>query len=187
MSDINNLKSENRSYPKTIDILDGSPKYDIKTRQQKIELIKQLLKEKDAKIIAHYYTHEDIQEVAELTDGNVSDSLEMQLTNEMPGEDSQTDLTTLQAMLKAQDLTIPLLFKHYSQATSIEGVSFSAFNVDPAFGDCVDAFVIADLTRLLPKKKRRYLGEEWQHRPINPASRYEKVLPTQPHSSAANS
>jgi hypothetical protein len=23
----------------------------------------------------------------------------------------------------------------------------------PAFGDCVDAFVIADLTRLLPKKK----------------------------------
>ncbi len=77
MSDINNLKSENRSYPKTIDILDGSPKYDIKTRQQKIELIKQLLKEKDAKIIAHYYTHEDIQEVAELTDGNVSDSLEM--------------------------------------------------------------------------------------------------------------
>jgi len=77
MSDINNLKSENRSYPKTIDILDSSPKYDIKTRQQKIELIKQLLKEKDAKIIAHYYTHEDIQEVAELTDGNVSDSLEM--------------------------------------------------------------------------------------------------------------
>ena len=77
MSDINNLKSENRSYPKTIDILDGSPKYDIKTKKQKIELIKQLLKEKDAKIIAHYYTHEDIQEVAELTDGNVSDSLEM--------------------------------------------------------------------------------------------------------------
>lgn len=77
MSDINNLKSENRSYPKTIDILDGSPKYDIKTKKQKIELIKQLLKEKDAKIIAHYYTHEDIQEIAELTDGNVSDSLEM--------------------------------------------------------------------------------------------------------------
>ena len=77
MSDIKNLKSENKSYPKTIDILNSSPKYDIRTKQQKIELIRQLLKEKDAKIIAHYYTHEDIQEVAELTGGNVSDSLEM--------------------------------------------------------------------------------------------------------------
>ena len=56
-------------------------------------------------------------------------------------------------------------------------MSFSAFNVDPAFGDCVDAFVIADLTRLLPKKKRRYLGEAWQHRTVNPAPQEELVLP----------
>jgi hypothetical protein len=97
----------------------------------------------------------------------VSDSLETQLANEIPGDDFQTDLRTLQSALAAQNLTIPLLFKHYSQATSRDGVSFSAFNVDPAFGDCVDAFVIADLTRLLPKKKRRYLGEAWQHHPIN--------------------
>ena len=140
--------------------------------------------------IAHFYqTHVNrlSVEVTPRTPFDVSESLKKQLMNEMPGEDSQTDLTTLQAMLKAQDLTIPLLFKHYSQATSMDGVSFSAFNVDPAFGDCVDAFVIADLTQLLPKKKRRYLGEEWQHRPINQASRYEKVLPTQPHGSAANS
>jgi len=47
--------------------------------------------------------------------------------------------------------------------------------VDPAFGDCVDAFVIADLTRLLPKKKRRYLGEAWQHRPINTPSQEEQA------------
>ena len=45
--------------------------------QNEIDLIKKLLKEKDAKIIAHYYTHEDVQEVAEITGGNVSDSLEM--------------------------------------------------------------------------------------------------------------
>jgi hypothetical protein len=97
----------------------------------------------------------------------VSDSLEVQLTNEMPGNDYQTDLTALKSALAAQNFTIPLLFKHYSQATSKDGVSFSTFNVDPAFGDCVDAFVIADLTRLLPKKKLRYLGEEWQHQTNN--------------------
>jgi hypothetical protein len=116
----------------------------------------------------------------------VSDSLETQLANEIPGDDFQTDLRTLQSALAAQNLTIPLLFKHYSQATSRDGVSFSAFNVDPAFGDCVDAFVIADLTRLLPKKKRRYLGEAWQHRPINQTSQEVQVLPSEAANAATN-
>ncbi len=120
--------------------------------------------------IAHFYkTHVNQLpvDVSPRTPFCVSDSLEVQLTNEMPGNDYQTDLTALKSALAAQNLTIPLLFKHYSQATSKDGVSFSAFNVDPAFGDCVDAFVIADLTRLLPKKKLRYLGEEWQHQTNN--------------------
>lgn len=34
----------------------------------------------------------------------------------------------------------------------------------------MDAFVIADLTRLLPKNKRRYLGEAWQHCRVNETS-----------------
>ena len=140
--------------------------------------------------IAHFYqTHVSrlSVEVTPRTPFGVSESLEKHLMNEMPGEDSQTDLTTLQSALKAQDLTIPLLFKHYSQATSIDGVSFSAFNVDPAFGDCVDAFVIADLTRLLPKKKRRYLGEAWQHRPVNKPSQEEQAVGPQGLNVATNS
>ena len=77
MNKLNNVKLSNESFPKTIDILNSSPSYNADIKKDKIELIKKLLIEKDAKIIAHYYTHEDIQEVAELTDGNVSDSLEM--------------------------------------------------------------------------------------------------------------
>ena len=69
MNKLNNIKFNNESFPKTIDILNSSPVYDAKTKKYKINLIKKLLKEKDAKIIAHYYTHEDIQEVAELTGG----------------------------------------------------------------------------------------------------------------------
>ena len=139
--------------------------------------------------IAHFYkTHMNQLpvDVSPRTPFCVSDSLEAQLTNEMPGNDYQTDLTTLQSALAAQNLTIPLLFKHYSQATSKDGVSFSAFNVDPAFGDCVDAFVMADLTRLLPKKKRRYLGEAWQHRPVNQTSQEAQVLGPEASSTATN-
>ena len=77
MNKLDNIKFNNEPFPKTIDILNSSPTYDAKTKEYKINLIKELLNKKDAKIVAHYYTHEDIQEVAELTGGNVSDSLEM--------------------------------------------------------------------------------------------------------------
>ena len=139
--------------------------------------------------IAHFYKTHVSQlpvDVSPRTPFCVSNSLEVQLATEMPGSDYQTDLTALQSALAAQNLTIPLLFKHYSQATSKDGVSFSAFNVDPAFGDCVDAFVIADLTRLLPKKKRRYLGEAWQHRPITGTSQGGQAPPPKASIAAVN-
>ena len=39
--------------------------------------VKQLLKEQDAVLVAHYYVHPDLQDLAEETGGCVSDSLEM--------------------------------------------------------------------------------------------------------------
>ncbi|WP_318456731.1 quinolinate synthase NadA [Photobacterium leiognathi] len=46
-------------------------------KQNYIEQIKQLLKEKDAVLVAHYYTDPEIQALAEETGGFVGDSLEM--------------------------------------------------------------------------------------------------------------
>ena len=42
-----------------------------------IARIKRLLKERDAVLVAHYYVHPDIQDLAQETGGTVSDSLEM--------------------------------------------------------------------------------------------------------------
>ncbi|MBI4809268.1 MAG: quinolinate synthase NadA [Nitrosomonadales bacterium] len=42
-----------------------------------IERIKRLLKEQDAVLVAHYYVHPDLQDLAEATGGIVSDSLDM--------------------------------------------------------------------------------------------------------------
>jgi quinolinate synthase len=46
-------------------------------REKLIRRIKQLLKEKDAVLVAHYYTDQDLQILADETGGCVSDSLEM--------------------------------------------------------------------------------------------------------------
>ena len=63
------------SYP-----LPGSitrPDYDPGEREKLIKEIETLLIEKDAVLVAHYYTDEDLQQIADSTGGTVSDSLEM--------------------------------------------------------------------------------------------------------------
>lgn len=65
----------------TPDLLDtGSiptPSYSASERTQLRDRIKQLLKDRDAVLVAHYYVDSEIQDLAEETGGTVADSLEM--------------------------------------------------------------------------------------------------------------
>lgn len=60
-----------------LDHLHEEPRYTAAQQESYRERIKQLLVEKHAVIVAHYYTEEGIQRLAEETGGIVSDSLEM--------------------------------------------------------------------------------------------------------------
>ena len=55
----------------------AAPSYSKAERTQLRARIKQLLNEKDAVLVAHYYVDAEIQELAEETGGTVADSLEM--------------------------------------------------------------------------------------------------------------
>ena len=63
--------------PVTAEVTAHLPHPSAGERTRLIEHIKQLLKEKDAVLVAHYYVHEDLQHLAEETGGYVSDSLDM--------------------------------------------------------------------------------------------------------------
>lgn len=66
-----------QQFPRTDQILSD---YSILPEQEEkklIQYIKKLLKKQDAVLVAHYYTDERIQELAEETGGFISDSLEM--------------------------------------------------------------------------------------------------------------
>jgi quinolinate synthase len=54
-----------------------APEYAPGEREQLIARIKRLLRERDAVLVAHYYTDEDLQRIADETGGCVSDSLDM--------------------------------------------------------------------------------------------------------------
>lgn len=55
----------------------AEPDYAAGERDALIARIKQLLIEQDAVLVAHYYTHEDLQRLADESGGYVSDSLDM--------------------------------------------------------------------------------------------------------------
>jgi hypothetical protein len=63
----------------------------------------------------------------------------------------------LKSELVEMGLSVPTLYKQYTEICDLGGVQFAAFNVDPAFADCVDGLVIVDLARLKPMTRKRYL------------------------------
>jgi quinolinate synthase len=65
------------NYPVTAEIQAQIPHFQGLERTELIDRIKQLLIKQNAVLVAHYYTHEDFQEIAEETGGAVADSLEM--------------------------------------------------------------------------------------------------------------
>ena len=68
------------------------------------------------------------------------------------------DLITLRDKLQLQGLAIPTLYKQYSDLCDEGGVMFSDFGIDKDFEDCVDGFIIVDITKLKAHKRERYLG-----------------------------
>jgi putative hemolysin len=83
----------------------------------------------------------------------------------LPPADSVADLRMLKQRLSAMGLSIPVLYKQYAELCEPGGAKFLAFNVDPAFGNCVDGLVLVDLERIKAAKRSRYLGAATRRMP----------------------
>jgi quinolinate synthase len=70
-------RSDNTGSPYPLPGSVAQPDYASGERQSLIAEIKRLLRERDAVLVAHYYTDDDLQMIADETGGTVSDSLEM--------------------------------------------------------------------------------------------------------------
>ncbi|MFA5631678.1 MAG: lysophospholipid acyltransferase family protein [Porticoccaceae bacterium] len=83
-----------------------------------------------------------------------------ELAQLFPGVDYKEEFTRLKGSLSHMNLSVPTLYKQYPEICHQDGVQFATFNLDPAFGDCVDGLIIVDLDRLKPKKRERYMGQK---------------------------
>ena len=88
----------------------------------------------------------------------IPEAEEAALAIEIPGEDYARDFRALKARFTAGGFSVPTLYKQYAELCEPGGTRFLAFNVDPAFGNCVDGLVLVDLLRFKPAKRERYLG-----------------------------
>ncbi|MFT6899110.1 MAG: putative hemolysin [Paraglaciecola sp.] len=75
------------------------------------------------------------------------------------GEDYKKDFSELKHLLANMGLSVPTLYKQYTQTYEAGGVHFVDFNVDADFGDCIDGLVVADLQLLKAKKRARYMPD----------------------------
>ncbi len=80
-----------------------------------------------------------------------------QLQQHFSGDSYSQDFVQLKHLLANMGVSIPTLYKQYSELTEPGGVRFLAFGVDPDFADCVDGLVLVDMTKLKDNKKARYI------------------------------
>ena len=76
----------------------------------------------------------------------------------IPGADYATEFRTLKQRLSERGLSVPTLYKQYTELCEPSGARFLDFSIDPSFGDCVDGLVLVDLLKIKPSKRERYLG-----------------------------
>jgi hypothetical protein len=74
------------------------------------------------------------------------------------GHDFDADFKALRMQLTHMNVTVPTLYKQYSELCEAGGVKFVDFNIDADFANCIDGLVIVDLNALKPAKRKRYLS-----------------------------
>jgi putative hemolysin len=86
----------------------------------------------------------------------IPDKVEQKISIALTGADYKEDLQIVKKLLKIYSLSIPVLFKQYTELCEDGGISFSDFCIDYNFQSCIDGFIIVKLEFLKESKKKRY-------------------------------
>ncbi len=80
------------------------------------------------------------------------------LDNPFSYKEYKEDFKLLKSKLKSMDLTIPTLYKQYSELCEDGGIKFYDFNIDPDFSNCIDSFIVVEIAKIKQSKLDRYMG-----------------------------
>jgi putative hemolysin len=75
------------------------------------------------------------------------------------GDDLEQDLQELKNQLALFNVTIPTLFKQYTDLCEPGGVCFLDFGKDPDFAGCTDGMILVSVDKVKSAKRKRYIGD----------------------------
>ena len=73
------------------------------------------------------------------------------------GENYLTDFKRLRDYLKAFNVTVPTLYKQYSELCEAGGIRFMDFGIDADFNNCIDGYILVDISKIKQAKRQRYI------------------------------
>ena len=73
------------------------------------------------------------------------------------GDNYKEDFTILKEQLSLIDLNVPTLYKQYTELCDEGGILFLDFNIDEEFANCVDSFILVDISKIKEAKKAPYI------------------------------
>ncbi|MGI6370441.1 MAG: GNAT family N-acetyltransferase [Ignavibacteria bacterium] len=71
-------------------------------------------------------------------------------------KDKHLDFRILKSTLRELGLSVPTMFRRYTELVEEDGVVFTGFNKDMNFSNCVDGFIILDINKIKKSYKLRY-------------------------------
>ena len=74
--------------------------------------------------------------------------------------DKKKDFKFLKSALSNIGVSVPTLYKQYSEIAEEGGVKFLDFNIDKDFGDCVDGFILVEVEKIKESARQRYIDKE---------------------------
>ncbi|MCM2680587.1 GNAT family N-acyltransferase [Echinimonas agarilytica] len=92
---------------------------------------------------------------------SIADEAMQTLKDTFSGDDYKQDFSRLKHLMANIGVSVPTLYKQYTEVAETDGVNFLDFGIDPDFADCVDGLVLVDIQKIKSKKRARYMGDEY--------------------------
>lgn len=111
-------------------------------------------------VLVYFYTHyfgASHAMVRAKSPYRLSDFVRAEFDAWFSGDNYAEDFRRLREYLKSFDVSVPTLYKQYSELCEEGGVEFMDFGIDADFNNCIDGYILVDVSKIKAEKKQRYM------------------------------
>ena len=119
-------------------------------------------------LIVHFYSHyySSAHPLARANAPYILNPSEKQQMYELfAGDNLQEDFLILREQLDHLGVTVPTLYKQYTELCEPGGIEFLDFSVDADFGYCIDGLILVDIDKVKARKRERYITAGLERNP----------------------